>query len=149
MSENLASPTRSLAPELLDAYRRTDFVVKSGNVSFTLKVDVFSAELQALFEETGFSSAAFVTAFNPYSVNQSNQTNHIRQSQLTDDIAKAGHPQIEGFGRGEGEGQGWVEESVLVLGLAFDEAMSYAKKYEQNAFVWIDSDCIPSLVVSI
>ena len=138
----------SLTPELLEAYRRTEFVVKRKDAMLVLKVGVFNAGIKSLFEEMRVTSSAFITAFNPYSINKSDEDNQRRQFQLTAEIAHAGYQQIEGYGQGAGDGHTWSEESILVLNITYEEAMSYAQKYQQHAFVWISSDCVPLLVVS-
>ena len=43
---------------------------------------------------------------------------------------------------------GWPSESsYLVLSLSLEESCELGKKYEQNAIVWCDSDCVPQLIL--
>lgn len=81
--------------------------------------------------------AAIITAFNPNSYLHTRIENLARQQQLMTLIKKHGFEFFSGRNidpRGE-----WPdEESFLILGLDFDCANNLARKFDQNAFVWIE-----------
>ena len=88
----------SISKELWQAYLETDFKVFSENL-FTLKVGQYSDELNSIIKKSKYSSAAFITAYNPYSKQLSNAENIAKQEQLKIEIAKRGLTAIEGIGQ--------------------------------------------------
>ena len=51
-------------------------------------------------------------------------------------------------GRGIGSDETWPpEESFLALGLGYEQAVHIARHYGQNAFVWVEEDCVPKLIL--
>ena len=55
-----------ISTELIDAYRATNYRVL-GQDSFVLNIGQSSKPLQKLYDEHGCQSAAFITAWNPFS----------------------------------------------------------------------------------
>ena len=88
----------TISKELWQAYLETDFKVFAEN-SFTMKVGQYSSELNSIIKKSKHSSAAFITAYNPYSKQLSNTENIARQKQLKIEIAKRGLTTIEGIGQ--------------------------------------------------
>ena len=88
----------AISKELWQAYLETDFKVFAEN-SFTLKVGQYSSELNSIIKKSKYSSAAFITAYNPYSQELSDVENVARQEQLKIQIAKRGLTAIEGIGQ--------------------------------------------------
>ena len=60
----------TVSPKLMDAYREADYVVFA-EPEFVLKIGEPSSRLDALLEEEGATTAAFLTAANPRSKPQS------------------------------------------------------------------------------
>lgn len=92
------------------------------------------------------TSSAFITAWNPYSRPSCAETNQQRQFRLLKESQDKGFIIYLGEGKhpsGEWEG----EQSLLLLGISLDEAKAIGEKWEQNAIVWSDADCIPQLVL--
>lgn len=58
---------RSISPKLIKAYREAIYVVHLGDREIALQVGKVSAELAELMKDWEVSTAAFLTAFNPYS----------------------------------------------------------------------------------
>ena len=52
--------------ELLESYKLADYHVDA-TPSFILKIGMYSAELESIFKTSRKYTAAFITAFNPYS----------------------------------------------------------------------------------
>jgi hypothetical protein len=90
-------------------------------------------------------SAAFITAWNPFSQNLPAKENQARHDELKANIKKRGLVCIDGIGKHPSNN--WPGEvSVLVLDLDLEEAKSLARQYEQHAFVWTLGDCVPQLI---
>lgn len=135
-----------ISQELVAAYLATDYHVRSDSGPFVLRIGQRSNELADLFERAGLKSAAFITAWNPFSVSVSDEDNHASHSRLCEDLA---HLSLQFFeGEGQGDDETWpVEKSVLILGIVRDDAGSLGIKYGQNAIVWIGAEAVPELVL--
>lgn len=134
----------SISPSLVRAYREAKFVVDYTS-PITLLVGQSNSSLRTLLKEHNVSTAAFITAFNPYSNVLSDQENIGAQNSLLKDIKALGLPSINGFGQDIAEQ--WPKElSVLILDITESQAEVLADKYSQNAFIWIGSvDAFPAL----
>jgi len=133
-----------ISKELWQAYLETDFKVFSEK-PFTLKVGQFSSELNSIIKQSNYSSATFITAYNPYSQQLSDSENVARQERLKIEIAKRGLTAVEGVGQ-HPSNQWPGEPSLLILGLNKEAASTLARQLEQNAFVWCDEKSTPQLV---
>ena len=131
---------------LIQAYRNTDYHVTTNNL-FILRIGTYSELLEHLHVRHDCKSSAFVTAYCPFSKSLSLEENEKLQHLLETELTAMGFRFINGYGQGRGANSDWKERSVLVLGVSLEEATRLAKKYEQNAFVWNDSDCISRLIV--
>ncbi len=134
----------AISKELWQAYLETDFKVFSEN-PFTLKVGQYSDELNSIIKKSKYSSATFITAYNPYSQQLSDSENVARQEQLKIEITKRGLIAIEGIGQ-HPSNQWPGEPSLLILGLDKATSATLASQLEQNAFVWSDETSIPQLI---
>ncbi len=139
--EGLMGSAATILPvELIEAYRRTEFRVL-GSHQFTLRVGLISQSLRRLFETEDVRSAAFLTAWNPYSAPASTEHNHDAQTGLMRRLMREGYPTVDGFGidlTSDWEG----EDSVLVLGMSLEKAQDLGRELNQNAIV-----ACPNLVV--
>jgi hypothetical protein len=95
-----------------------------------------SKELDALLFDSGVSSAAFLTAWNPRSEVLSPGENALLQAQLTTELSAAGLNFLPGEGR-DPAGIWEPEQSLLLLGAKRAAAARLAMKYGQNAYVWL------------
>ena len=136
----------SIDSELWKAYEETDFIVHS-KPEFSLNIGQFSEQLKQLLNSHKVSSAAFITAYNPFSQQLSQDENSERQTTLVDEIQSRGLSLFQGLGQHPNH-QWQGEPSVLILGIALEAAKKLARTYEQNAFVWCDEACTPQLVAS-
>ncbi len=133
-----------LTPELVLAFEETEYHV-FGDASFTLRVGVFSKSLGVLYEQEQTSSGAFVTAWNPFSIEEDEATNHKNQTLLKIQIASMGLKIFEGLGKHPSND--WPgEESVFALGISLEDAKTIGSKFGQHAFIWCGIDCIPKLI---
>jgi len=136
-----------LAPipaELLQAFAETHYIVLH-EAPFVIHIGQPSQELKALMAMNNALSAAFITAWNPFSQNLPARDNQVRHDELKANIKKRGLICIDGIGKHPSNN--WPGEvSVLVLGLDLEAAKSLAQHYDQHAFVWASGDGVPELV---
>ena len=129
-----------LTPQLIAAYRGADYAVQGGTV---LHIGKSSAEMEALMQGHGVSTAAFVTGANPRGEARSHAANQAAMAELHAALA---WPFLEGEGRDPGGA--WASEpSVLVLGIARAEAEALGRRFEQNAIVFVEQGAAPELVL--
>ena len=121
--------------DLIHAYRATDYRVY-GSPPFKLRVGAASTECDALMLAQGVISAAYLTAWNPHSSLVSEVENIAAQDRLRQELSTAGFAALDGEGVGH-TGDWPPEPSLLVLGIPRNEATRLARKYRQNAFLWI------------
>lgn len=120
--------------ELQRAFEETHYIVHH-QMPFTLRIGQNSPELDALLEELGQSSAAFITAWNPMCKQLSESENHIRQQALLDDLQQYGLHWVAGIGTHPSNG--WPgEESAMVLGVDLGLARRISRKFQQMACVF-------------
>jgi len=112
---------------------------------FVMHIGQPCLELKALMANHNALSAAFITAWNPFSQNLPAKENQARQDELKANLKKRGLICIDGIGKHPSNN--WPGEvSVLALGLDLEAAKSLARHYEQHAFVWAAGDGVPELV---
>jgi hypothetical protein len=130
---------------LIDAYRTTNFNV-FGKPTFTLNIGEKSSEILNLFSREKCFSAAFITAWNPYSCQTPNHVNEIASAELETKLLDEKFILFDGEGIDpSGEWKG--EPSFLALGISKETATEIGALFRQNAIVWIDSDCVPELLI--
>jgi len=134
-----------VSKELIGAYKESDYNVSS-SPPFTLKIGQFSVELIDLYKLYGCTTAAYITAYNPYSIEMTDAQNGLVQSGLERELESRSLLFLQGEGN-DTKGRWPGEKSVLILGIDYSAAKILAEKYQQNAFVWISIDGIPNLVL--
>ncbi|MSQ81110.1 MAG: DUF3293 domain-containing protein [Candidatus Methylopumilus sp.] len=131
--------------DLLKSYKSADYHVDA-SPSFILKIGMHSRELESIYKTSYKYTAAFITAFNPYSQELSNQENKDRNHKLEELLQSLHFDYIHGEGKcGHGDWDG--EESFLIFGISKKQASEIGKEFEQNAIVWCDKDAIPQLLL--
>lgn len=131
----MTSPTSGIPPLLIRAYRQAKFIVSTPD-PITLFVGKSNKGLSKLLIEHGASTAAFITAHNPYSHQFEDADNVKAQASLISEVDGLGFKYIHGYGQDVAEE--WPREySILILGITESQAESLSDKYSQNAFVWI------------
>lgn len=131
--------------DLLQSYKSADYHVDT-SPSFILKIGMHSPELDSIYKTSHKHTAAFITAFNPYSQELSAQENKDRNHKLEELIQSLGFDYIHGEGKcGDGDWDG--EKSFLIFGISEEQASEIGKEFEQNAIVWCDKDTIPQLLL--
>jgi hypothetical protein len=120
----------TLPPELLEAYRRTTYRVYQPPIN--IRIGQPCPELDALLEQHGVDSWAYITAWNPYSQEMTDEENAQRHKELQ--AMTSAYQTFEG--EGVGEDPAWTpERSLLILGVPVEEAIRIGKYFEQNAIV--------------
>jgi hypothetical protein len=137
--------------DLAAAYHATLYTAVLTEGSLTLRVSEVNALLDRVLATRGVRSWAYVTAYNPGSVQVSAAENETRQRELRAAVARDGHVFYEGTGVGEG----WPPEpSLLILGISEAEASALGRRFGQLAIVvgergeaarllWLRSDPVP------
>jgi hypothetical protein len=133
-----------LLSELLDAYRRTLYVV-FGEPELVLRIGERNADLDELLEAEGAATAAFITAAHPRGRKRGNWENEIANAALVKSQSEAGFACYEGEGRAPDAS--WIEKSVLVVGISRRDAEIVGSAFEQNAVVFVERGGAPELVV--
>ena len=118
---------------LLQAYRRTGYVVLLPQGEVVLRIDENSPPLDALLDAWGYPCWAFITAYNPGS-RLDPAGNDARHTHLLREIEARRLPSFPGRGIGC-DGRWPVEESLLVLGLDVADARTIGKAFGQLAVV--------------
>lgn len=132
--------------DLVEAYKRTQYLVHSEDGTFALRIGQQSKEMADLIQSEQAIGGAFITAENPFSRALSATENKARQDRLREDLIGLGVAVIEGAG--QGEDPAWpAEASWAAIGISRDQARDLGIKYQQNAIVWIDASGTAELIL--
>jgi hypothetical protein len=137
--------TSKIPQYLLYSYHSAEFHVHA-NPSFILKVGQYSHDLNWLYESTNTKSAAFITAYNPYSQELNKEENISRNRALESQIETLNLKYFHGVGK-DPEDDWDGELSFLILNLDQDSASVIGNQFEQNAIVWCSDNAIPQLIL--
>lgn len=133
-------------PEKVRAYMATDYRLGHSDSDIILNIGKESDRIRLVFDSMGVDCGAFITAYNPQGSIQSDEANNEGHSQLANEIERRGLASIEGSG--SEEGTEWPSEfSYFALGLALEPAKIIGTQFDQDAIVWVGSDCIPQLIL--
>jgi hypothetical protein len=135
----------SIPRQTIEAYLATDYSIW-GSRRLILRIGQRNDDLAALYQKYAVSSAAVLTAWNPYSERRSDAENQNAQVELISEIDRLGLCQEPGHGA-DPSGKWPPEPSRLVLGIGLETAQSLGRKFMQNGFVWMDTDGVPMLVL--
>ena len=135
------------APDsLLEAYRKTTFYADTPRTRLSLRVGRWFGELDALLNDHGVSTWAYVTASNPGSRKLSDEDNSARQRELEGHVARLG---LNAYpGEGVADDRRWPPEpSLLILGVARGDAVRLGAHYGQVAVVCGELGRVAELVL--
>lgn len=113
---------------------------------FILRLDEINRQLVRLFAKDQVKSAAFITAYHPFSQPTTELENTAAQAELEAEIESIDLDFYPGHGE-DPTGQWAAEPSVLVMGIGLEQAKRLGVKYQQNAIVWIGHDAKPHLLL--
>jgi hypothetical protein len=132
-----------LPPELRKKYEAAHYAV-FGEPELVFHIGQPHADLDALLEYHESTTAAFVTAFNPYGERQSEEDNEAAHQDLHHSEWLSGCATYEGEGR-DAAGK-HREASLLVVGIPHEDAAALGEELGQNAIVFIEKGKAPALV---
>jgi hypothetical protein len=120
----------------LDArYRSTIYrVFIAGDAPIDLRIGEPSARLDLVLESHGAEAWAFISAWNPASRELPPAQNGARHAELLAIIRERGWSCLDGSGI-PAHSDWTAEASVLVPGIALDEAVALGRRFGQNAIV--------------
>jgi len=90
---------RSISPNLIKAYREAIYVIDLGDGEIALQVSKVNTALARLMQEWEVTTAAFLTAFNPYSQVVDPAENEARQKRMWVDAQPMCPKIFPGIGR--------------------------------------------------
>jgi hypothetical protein len=131
-------------PETLKAYEATDYRVDWPSGGFVLKIGERSGALARLYEEAGVETAAYLSAWNPFSKVAAPDANAAAEAELDAQLSSIAPAIAPGWGA-DPSGAWPPERSTLALGLSLAEARRLAAAFRQNGFVWCGPDATPRL----
>jgi hypothetical protein len=134
--------------DLRAAYLATDFVFEAEGQRYTLRVGEQNPQVRDLLAKQGAHGAAYITAFNPASLQLGEVHNTLAMRALRRDLkASDGESWAVYAGAGQDRAGNWPPEpSLMVLGIDRAQAEKLGRRYGQYAIVWVDATGTPSLV---
>jgi len=124
----------TITKELSEAYFTSKYVVSCGHGKIILPACGDSADLRALLQKHNTNSCAFITAYNPESIDTDLEINETNQMKLLSEVS-TNWDYYQGYGVDQNE-QREPEPSLLILGISLDEARKLSHRYHQNAFLF-------------
>lgn len=123
---------------LLEHYKNTDYWFVVNDRKITLSVGSTNSDFNTLCHDLNCKTGAFITAYNPQSRQLTFDENRERNQQLEAELV--GFKGIRYFyGAGQDRSLQWpAEKSFMVLGLSQQTVIDLARRYQQNAFLWIE-----------
>ena len=134
----------AIAADLLAAYTATDFVVFDGEEQWALHVGIASPRVDALLDRHDAPCATVATAFNPRSRVLPPAANAARHRSLVRLLEERGLAFLLGEGR-DPTGRWTPETECIVFGISLAEGLEIARRFEQNAVVFIERGKAPRL----
>lgn len=141
---HLAQPSE-ISAETIQAYLETEYRVQ-GAPGFVLRVGQPNQVLLAAHRQQGVQCSAYLTACNPYSIQNDEFTNSACQAALEEIVLQRGLKLVSGIG--QHPSNEWPgEESFLIFGLTLEDASNLGRQFGQNAFIWNGEDANPQLIL--
>ena len=131
--------------ELQIAYANTSYRLLE-HADIVLRVGQFSPELLNLLNDFEAKTAAFVTAWNPFSNPLPKAENQKLNQDLLSWIRECELVCFEGIGEGD-DGRWPGEESFLIIGIDRATTLQLGKTFKQNAVIWVGSSAVPELLI--
>jgi hypothetical protein len=130
--------TKTVHPNLVRTYREAIYTVNEGDDAIVLKVGEVNHALAKLMHVHKATTAAIITAYNPYSEIQPSAENGRMQAALAAEIKPKSIACFDAIGS-DPEGEWDPEPSTLALGISLVDAERLADQFGQNAFIWINT----------
>lgn len=136
----------SITPEKIAAYKSTDYCVGQAATDFNLRIGIPSEGLKRIYHATDQNSAIFITAFNPYGIEQE-ATHYITSQQKLGDYLRIISSNVIESPGSDSAGRRPPEPSFLGLGIDLPTSHLLGKHFDQDAVVWAGADTIPQLIL--
>lgn len=121
--------------ELLEAYKKAIYqFTDASDKSYIIKLDEANPEIDELLGSNGAKSWSFITPFNPYSKELSDEENSIRLTEFKQLLDTDGYKYLLGQGS-DAIGLWKPEISLFILDVNKQTAIKYGARYEQNAIL--------------
>jgi hypothetical protein len=133
-----------MTPDLRTAYENAHYVVFE-DPPIVLRIGERNAQLEALMEADGASTAAYLTPANPRDEVWTPEENEAALFSLHDALRDSRYTCFPGEGR-DPVGERMPEPSLLVVGISRADAEEMGMELEQNAIVFIEKGRAPELV---
>ncbi|MDR5739749.1 MULTISPECIES: DUF3293 domain-containing protein [unclassified Caballeronia] len=133
----------AIPDKTLDAYRLAIYRVE-GEPPIDMIVGKKNDAIAPLLTRHGVASAVFVTAFNPFGRELSQDENTALQKALIAQVQQSGRTALPGAGL-DPDGAWTAEASLLVLGADDHTADELMTAFKQNAVVIVQQDGVPRL----
>ena len=133
----LKSPAQHLevTPGMIEAYNSTTFRIRLPDMEVCLRPQGHCHELDQFLAKNGWDSAAVITAFNPRSVEKSQEENRRANHSLEERILSGDYRLFSGAG--EGDDPNWEpEDSFLICGINLEMALTLAEEFGQFAIAF-------------
>ena len=131
-------------PGLLDAYEQAYYVVFA-DPEIVLHIGEPNPQLDALLEEDGATTAAYITPANPRGEQRAAEENLAALQIFLESLRETPYTCYEGEGR-DPSGEWPAEPSLLIVGISRPAAEVLGENLEQNAIVFIARGRAPSLI---
>lgn len=139
-----------LDERLIEAYRATDYVLfvgdgpSSSGADVTLNIGRRNPDFDAVLDRHRATTAVVVTAYNPRSMVLADAENRARHAALTALLDARGRDYALGEGR-DPSGAWKPELECVVFGIPLEEGLEMARRFEQNAIVFVTRGEAPEL----
>ena len=133
-----------VAPELHALYAATDFVVFDAGEEWVIKVGEISQRIDAVLDRFQATSASVISAWNPRSVLLSPAENAARHAELLTLLKSRKLDYLLGEGR-DTTGDWIPEAECIVFGTSLEEGLDLARRFDQNAIVFLEHGKAPIL----
>jgi hypothetical protein len=135
-----------LDERLIEAYRATDYVLFVGDRhDVTLNIGRHNRDFDRELDRRHAAAAVVVTAYNPRSVVLPDADNRARHAELIALLDARGHDYA--LGEGRDPTGGWQAElECVVFGIPVETGLELARRFEQNAIVFVARGGVPELV---
>lgn len=137
MMERLVIVKGKIHHLLIKAYQQAKYVIYDSDNEFYVKVGIHYPYLDDLLARHNAACAALITAFNPRSQRLEVAENLQRNKDLRHNIGLENYTFLEAYSTDEKEE--WPkEESFFIFNIERSKADYLAKKFIQNAYLWVE-----------
>jgi len=124
----------TITPELIAAYKSTDFEVQTPEAGIVLKADQTNPDFDKFLQSRGVATSVIITAWNPWSEPRSHGENEESQRIMEDQMRNAGFILLPAAGV-DPTGDWEPEQSCCALGMTGEEGILWGARFQQNAVI--------------